>query len=190
MRSDFRSLSQWETIMGRLFLVLGMIGIGLATLGGLKDVLAAAGKLNRPEIAAPPGDETANELREALLDHKNLFAGGSYINAHSTLNFKGDARKLSRMLEQLCAVEGAAISIRFSQNVSRNRRVIASDNKPVDAGCQWSIDHNGWADAGRLSITILVGDGGVDLEELELPAIRGRKAPASPEKAEVPEKGN
>jgi hypothetical protein len=48
-------------------------------------------------------------------------------------------------------------------------------------------DHNNWADPDRLTVTILLGDGGIDLEELELPVIRGRKAP-SPEKVKLPRK--
>jgi hypothetical protein len=143
--------------------------------GGRKEVLARAGQLDRPEIAVQPEDRAATALREALLDHKDLFVGGSYINAHSTLNFTGDARKLSRMLEHLCSIEGTAISIRFSQPV-------------VDADCQWSIDHNGWADADRLTVTIFLREGGVHLDELELPTIRGKIPPLSTEKVVRPER--
>ena len=157
-------------------------------LAGREEVLALGGKLDRPSIAVPTGDATGKQLQEALFDHKNLFAGGWFINAHSTLNYKADARKLSRMLEDLCAVEGAEISIRFSRSIGENQPSFVKDKKPAEAGCQWSIDHNGWADAHRLTVTILLGEGGVKLEELELPAFRGRKAPSSPEKVELPEK--
>ncbi len=162
--------------------MLVIIATIVSTLGGREEVLAAAGKLDRPEIAVPPEDQTAGDLREALLAHRHLFAGGSYINAHSTLNFKGDARNLSRMLEKLSAVEGATVSIRFSQNVMReNQKAVVKYNKPIEEGCQWSIEHHGWGDAGRLTVTILLGEGGVDLDELELPVIRGRKPSSTPD---------
>ncbi|HEV3006576.1 MAG TPA: hypothetical protein VGX78_19050 [Pirellulales bacterium] len=138
-----------------------------------------AGKLDRPSIAVPatgpdgPADPTVERMQKTLLDHTNLFSGGSFINAHSTLNFKGSAKELSTMLQELSEIDGTEISIRFSHEADPIFAAATDEGKTIEESRPWSIDHNGWANAQHLSVTIYLGDGAIKLDELHLPMIRG-----------------
>jgi hypothetical protein len=77
------------------------------------------------------------------------------------LNFGGDAKELSKLLQELSEIDGAELSICFAHEAGEEPR-------------QWSIDHNGWANPQHLQFTIYLGEGAVKLDELQLPMIRGR----------------
>ena len=78
------------------------------------------------------------------------------------------------MLQELSEIDGAEISVRFSQGADLLRPTAPGEGKTIDESSQWSIDHNGWANPQHLSVTIYLGEGAIKLDELQLPTIRGR----------------
>jgi hypothetical protein len=161
-------------------LIIAALAAGVIYLGSRDIFAVAAGTLDRPSIAVPAigpdgaADPTVSRMRKTLQDHTTLFSGGSFVNAHSTLNFRGTAKELSTMLHELSEIDGAEISIRFSQGADILRPKVASEEESIDESSPWSIDHNGWANPQHLSVTIYLGHGAMKLDELQLPTIRGK----------------
>lgn len=170
-----------------LFLLAGLV-LGFAALAH-----ALGGSLERPQIAIPASGEEPNQqpdptvkaLHDALVSFGNDYVGGWFHNAHSKLFFRGDAARISAALERLSQVDGAALHVRFSKEPGRTNGPFLTD-KQADQPCQWSVDHNAWGDARTLTIVIHVDAEGLNLDELQLPTIYGRPAPAAPKSVDLP----
>ena len=166
-------------MMWRSTIVVVACVAGMSILEARK-VYALGGNLKTPNIAIPKNesngepDPIVTAIQRVLTNHQKRFVSGSFINAHSVLHFNGDTHKLNSLLKDLSETDGAVISIVFSTDAGI-ARVAFPDRDAADNPCGWSIDHNGWADAKRLTITIFPGDGGIRLEELVLPDLRGAK---------------
>lgn len=153
---------------------------------GASDVFALGGQLASPVISVPkpprPGEVERMNLAPAeqnwtLLfeSFEKAFISGYFINSRTWLYFEGDATTLNRMLRELQTAAGVKFGVRFS-------------NKPIDvaspfggkpeallkqkaATAQWGIDHDG--SSGSVWIAIYTGAGGIDLEKLEIPEMKG-----------------
>jgi hypothetical protein len=150
------------------------------------------GNLDRPGIAVPTvgqGDDkkpdaTVKAMHEALSDQKDLFVGGWFINSHTKLYFRGDAKQISAALERLAKIDGAEITVRLSKQAGVAQQPFpveesAPPEKPADRSCQWMVEHNAWTTATALQVVIYLGDPAVEIEELSLPTVYGRKPAAS-----------
>jgi hypothetical protein len=155
---------------------------------------ALGGSLERPQIAIPSTgeepnmqpDPTVKALHDALASFGDDYVGGWFINAHSKLFYRGDAARISAALERLAQVDGAALHVQFSKEPGRTNGPFLTD-KQADQPCQWSVEHNAWGgDARALTIVIYLADEGLKLDELQLPTIHGRPAPAAPKGVDLP----
>lgn len=150
----------------------------LAPVVDLPRVHAMAGKINKPSIAVPMDEKgkpnpMVESLRKVFVDHEKDFANGRFINAHTVMNFRGDAKRLNRMIDELSKVEGAVVTIRFSNEDTAARMGTAGGDDGDSQPCQWSIDHNGWADPNRLSLTVFLGDNTIRREDVIIPKRQG-----------------
>jgi hypothetical protein len=139
---------------------------------------ALGGTLDRPGLSVPVKDEQRDavvfRLHEILYEHQAQFVTGHFVNAHSTMSFLGSTDDLSKLLAELSAVEGATISLRFSKARGEASSPFAKDQPAKPS--RWEIEHNAWSESPRkLTITVFLGDGAIDLEKLVLPDIVGRK---------------
>lgn len=150
------------------------------------DLFALGGEVTSPVISVPklprPGETKRMNLAPAeqnwtLLfeSFEKAFISGYFINSRTWLYFDGDATTLNRMLKELQTAEGVKFGVRFS-----NKTIdVASpfDGRPKAsaknnaATAQWRINHDG--SSGSVWITIYTGAGGIDLEKLEIPEMKG-----------------
>lgn len=167
---------------GRIVNSRALLGCCLLALAQASNAFSLGGTLDHPSIAIPATGEELNGQREAvenrlylvLVDHKAKFVIGHFVNARSTLYFSGTAEDLSKLLADLAAVKGAVLSVRFSNARGEAASPFAKD-VPASPS-QWEIEHDGWSAAPRkLTITVYLGDGKIDMERLALPEIVGRE---------------
>jgi len=141
---------------------------------------ALGGNLKTPGISIPldrpDGGENnvAVRINQVLVDHQTQFVNGSFINSYTSLNFKGNSEKLNSLLKELAEIEGSKISILFSKEKGIGRIAFPAEGLQ-DEACQWTISHNGRSDAELITLTIFLGDGLIELDQLKLPTIRGAK---------------
>lgn len=161
-----------------LLVLVATAGLAILTVPDL--ALARAGKLDRPSISIPTvgegeastPDRICSAIQETLNQHSKQFVSGRFVNAHSTMEFGGTAAELNALLKDLAVIEGAKIQIRFSEgsdDLLKPYVKAEGDKLPY----QWKIEHNAWGDAQYLSITIFVGDGGIKVEDVQIPMIVG-----------------
>ena len=164
--------------MKKLSTSLVLAGLILAC--GSREVLALAGVLDRPGISIPSiqrngefvHDPVALALHGVLAQQNRRYAGGYFVNAFTSLRFRGTADDLSDFLQNLSEVSGAALSIRFSQTMD------SADSAHFERTLsrrdfQWRVEHRGWDDPHAVTVTIRLGEQGIDLADLVLPKIRG-----------------
>jgi hypothetical protein len=163
--------------MTRQFVVSACVAIALCGIQS-QSVQAMRGDLKRPGIAIPSTgpegqlDATVVAMNKALQAREKQFAGGHFINAHSVLHFNGGTRTVNALLDELSKIEGAVLRVRFSKESGMIDSPFIDQAKQPKA-CDCTIDHNGDGDAHELTITIYVGGGGIDLDDIALPAVRG-----------------
>ena len=139
---------------------------------------ALGGNLKTPGISIPldrpDGGENnvAVRINQVLVDHQTQFVNGSFINSYTSLNFKGNTEKLNSLLNDLAEIEGSKISILFSNEKGLGRVAFPAAGLQ-DEACQWTISHNGRSEAELVTLTIYLGDGLIELDQLKLPSIRG-----------------
>lgn len=143
---------------------------------------ALGGTLDRPGLATPAGVDLRPAI-EVLSDDAFDYTTGWFINSHSMLCYAGDAADLNRFLDALSRVDGVTLSLRFSKETGPESSPFPGG--PAPKPCQWSVDHNAWGDAGLLSVTVYLGDGKIDFEQLALPSWHG--ATGSPADSVRPE---
>lgn len=156
-----------------------MLIAGLSTLSSPQMAWGLAGTLERPSISIPTvgdgkPDPVCSAIRETLSRHARQFVSGRFINAHSTMEFGGTAVELIALLKDLAAIEGAKLLVRFSEGSDNLLKSdVKSDGNTLPY--QWVVKHNAWGDAQYLSVTILVGAGGLKAEDVQIPTIIGRR---------------
>jgi hypothetical protein len=164
-------------VVRRLFLAASIAAIiaGVA----VKAIYArAAGNLDKPGISIPSTaegtlDATAAAMNAVLKEHREQFVGGHYINTHSILQFEGGTKTINSLLAELSKIEGSILRVKFSSGSEFVESLPGAGEPPRPYDCV--IEHNAWANADSLGITIYLG-GNVSLEDLSLPAIRGHAA--------------
>ncbi len=94
---------------------------------------------------------------KVLTQHPEEFQGGEFINASTTLRYKGPVESLNRFLAGLATCAGLRIQVTFARNQEGD----------------WQVRHNGWGDPDRIQVTIYTGAQDFRVEDLSLPEIRG-----------------
>jgi len=137
---------------------------------------ALAGTLKHPSIAIASTndqqDPVGARMQKVLMDHKEKFVTGHFVNAHSVLYFGGSTDDLNQLLNDLATIDGTELTVRFSKSRGAAQALLAQEETKL--ACQWEIDHNTWTSPNALTVTIHLGDGKIDLERLALPTLLGR----------------
>ena len=162
--------------MPRTFLmaVLGLV-IGLEG-----SALGMGGNLDKSSISVPADPKTgrmdpvARKVADVLRTHDKNFTGGSFINSASELYFAGGAKGVNALLADLAKVEGATVMVRLSKEAGVTRRWFPTPGARAESPCDCRIDHLGWGDARVVTLTVYLGGGRIDPDQLELPAVAGR----------------
>lgn len=138
--------------------ILLAVSAGLFLASG-RPVRALAGDRDHPRLSWPQDFDPGlrDRITDVLTESPETFAGGRFVNAHTTLRYSGGTAALNRFLAGLTACD-VEISIRFSK-------------EPEDPA--WTLSHDAWRDPRRFSIRINPSAEGIDLAALELPTIRG-----------------
>ena len=113
-------------------------------------------------------------MNEVLQSHEKEFTGGSFLNAHSVMYFGGGTVGVNALLGDLAKVEGVTVLVRFSKETGVTRWMFPGKDTPADRQCDCEVDHNGWADAQVVTLTIYLGGGRIDPDALEVPPITGQ----------------
>jgi hypothetical protein len=164
-------------------LLLCATASGFSMFASAREAWALAGRLDKPSIVIPTTgdgelrqqDPVCTAMHKVLSDHAKQFVSGSFINAHSTMEFGGSTADLNALLKDLAGVEGAKLQIRFAKSSDDPARMQLDD---VDGPLpyQWRIHHSAWVgDPQSLSITVYLGDGKIQAEDVELPTILGKQ---------------
>lgn len=91
-----------------------------------------------------------------LTQHPSEFRGGDFVNAHTTLRYRGDTPSLNRFLEGLVACLELEVEVAFRR---------------LPDATAWTVDHDGWVSPRRLLVAISVNSKAIELEQLRIPAI-------------------
>ena len=154
-----------------LRLVAVVFAIGAVGMAGV--ALAMEWELRQPSIAVPADGEkpdvVVDRLQKILMGHSKEFIGGRALNARSLLHFRGGARTINVLLDELSKVEGATLFIRLSRSPDVLSMAIGKDGP---GSC--SVEHNGWSNPREITLTIHLDDKGLDPGALSLPRIQGR----------------
>jgi hypothetical protein len=152
----------------RSSIAVAVILLGLAT---AREAFALGGTLESPSIAvsADSGRE-AKDWLGVLANKKYKYIVGDFINSITNLYYSGDTASLNDFLADLSAVEGTTIHVSFSKE-SKTASSAFGGNEAHTGPCQWHIQHLGYAPE-TFHITVFLGDGNVDVSQLNLPAIR------------------
>lgn len=144
---------------------------------------ALGGNLERPSISIPTTgldgkrDPVVEAMHKVLTGQTKQFTGGHFINAHSVLHFGGGTKAINALLDGLAKIERATVHIRFEKGPGVTQQPFAGKQQP-EKPCDCSIDHNAWANAREITVTIHLG-GDVDVSQLVVPPIEGRDKPLS-----------
>ena len=174
--------------MFRRLLIATALLAGICGIQGGR-LYALGGNLDRPSISipttAPEGklDSVVEAMHKVLTGQEKQFTDGHFINAHSVLHFAGGAKSINSILDGLAKIDGAVVNIRFEKAAGVTQQPFAGKKKP-DMPCDCSIDHNGWANAHEITVTVHLGGDNIDVSELEIPPIVGRAKPL-PQKTEL-----
>ena len=111
---------------------------------------AMAGKLDHPSLSFPSGFQGSEDIMKVLSDKKFRFAGGSFINAVSTLRYEGDAASLNDFLARLATCKGVKLSVGFNDG----KTDLVTGGDAPEAAAAWTLGHNAWGDANAIHITV------------------------------------
>lgn len=116
-------------------------------------VRARAGTLDHPSLSFPSGFSNGEEIMKVLSDKKFQFAGGSFVNAVSTLRYQGGTPSLNEFLARLAACKGVKLSVGFSDG-SSGLIMDSSEAKTPEPAEAWTLGHNAWGDPHAIHITV------------------------------------
>lgn len=145
-----------------------LVAVLALALAGAHPALALAGVLKRPSLALPESLDSAwrESLMKVLDERPAEFVGGNFINGSTTLRYEGPVESLNRFLAGLAGCANLLIQVRFASNLD----------------CSWKLEHNAWANPMELQLTIYTGAGGIPVEQLQIPVIRGSPSSTLPKK--------
>jgi hypothetical protein len=124
-------------------------------------------------------DPVVKKLDEVLKAHQKEYTGGSFLNAHTVLYFGGKTAGVNALLADLAKIEGVEIMVKFSKDAGVTRWMFPDKDTPADRPCDCEVDHLGWGAGRAVTLTVYLGGGRIDPEELQLPPIAGQR-PGSP----------
>jgi len=164
-------------------LIFALIG----SLSGASRVFGMGGTLNSPSISvsAASGRNGADWLA-VLSNKKYKFIVGDFINWNTNLYYSGDTASLNAFLKDLAAVDGTALQIAFSKE-SKTAASAFGGEHAGSGPCQWQIFHSGFGPE-EFHVTIFLGDGKIDISQLNLPAIQNTRTKADPKSASAERK--
>ncbi|MCC2669844.1 MAG: hypothetical protein K0Q72_2315, partial [Armatimonadetes bacterium] len=124
---------------------------------------ALAGSLDRPGIAfAGSYPAAAREKVMAVLDRKDAkFVDGNFVNAWTSLRYRGDVRAANMFVGELAGCPGVTVSVSL---------------KRLPEDCDWRVGHD--AHTNRFQIEVNLASPRLELEELVIPATKGPELPA------------
>lgn len=171
LRTNPSKESAYATLSSRMnspFLRVLVAVLALA-LAGAHPALALAGVLKRPSLAFPESVDSAwrESVMKVLDERPAEFAGGTFINGSTILRYQGSVESLNRFLAGLAGCANLLIQVRFAS----------------DLDCSWKLEHNAWTNPMDLQLTIHAGAGGLLLDELKIPVIRGGPPSTPPKKS-------
>ena len=116
-------------------------------------------------------DECNGTTKTASCRNKlsEITIGGSNTGTLLT-KFTGRVDSLNAMLKALSKVEGVAIAVKFAKKSALQKPIADHPNVEM-LGYNWEFDHNGMVHVETLTITINLTT--MDVENLELPTLRG-----------------
>jgi hypothetical protein len=161
----------------KLLMVAALLAGACGIQGG--SLYALGGNLERPSISIPTTglegklDPVVEAMHKVLTSQEKQFAGGHFINAHSVLHYGGGTKTINALLDGLAKVEGGVVRIRFEKGPGVARQPFSGKQQP-EKPCDCSIDHNAWANAREMTVTIHLG-GDIDIDELVVPPFEGRE---------------
>ena len=123
-------------------------------------VWALAGKLDTPGVALPAGYPATRQVMAALNRKGVTFVDGHFINAWTSLRYRGDTQAASQFLEDLVACPGVTLFVSFKQ-------------LPDDV--DWRVGHD--ANANRFQVELNPASKRLDLEKLHIPPAKGPALP-------------
>lgn len=148
-----------------------------------REAFALGGTLERPSLSvSTDSGRNAKEWLDVLSNKKFHYIVGDFINWNTNLYYAGDTASLNDFLADLAAVEGTTIRVSFSKE-SKNAEPAFGGAESQRGPCQWSIQHSGF-DPATFNISIFLGDGKVDIGQLNLPAIHTTKQETKPAKSQ------
>ena len=165
----------------RLLVILAFIG----SLASANRAFGLGGTLNSPSISVPAGRTGADWLA-VLSNKKYKFVVGDFINWNTNLYYSGDTASLNSFLKDLAAVDGTVIQVAFSKESKTAASAFGGDGAP-SGPCQWKIFHSGSAPE-AFDVTIFLGDGKIDISQLNLPAIQNTSTKADSKSAPAAKK--
>jgi len=154
-----------------------LAGVFLLAVAVARPAYPLGGLLKKPEIAMKDPERMKSVMR-VLTDKKYRFAGGIFINAHTTLFYSGDTGSLNLFLDALAKVENTSVQVKFSKEASGT--TLSLGDRTLETGpSQWRVSHNAWVDERQFQVTVFLGDGTIDLEKVYLPETNPRKGAAA-----------
>lgn len=124
----------------------------------LPQAWALGGDLDRPGIALPErfDPDLRQRIMAVLTAEPDTYAGGGFVNAHSTLRYAGDTAALNRFLAGLAGCAGLRLQVAFT----------ADPNAPA-----WTVTHDAWKEPCRFEVRVNTAAGKISAAELVLPEI-------------------
>ncbi len=176
-------ISERLKAQSQLLVILAFIG----SLASANRAFGLGGTLNSPSISvsAASGRNGADWLA-VLSNKKYKFVVGDFINWNTNLYYSGDTASLNSFLKDLAAVDGTLIQITFSKESMTAASAFGGDGAP-SGPCQWKIFHSGFG-LEVFDVTIFLGDGKIDISQLNLPAIQNTNIKTDPKSAPAAKK--
>jgi hypothetical protein len=138
---------------------------------------ARGGMLSGPQAYVPDGFDAGAVLAVLKADGYR-FVSGSFINEFTNFSYAGDTAGLNKFLAGLAACDGIEVRLRFSKEKGVAPLSYGPDAK--SAPCQWGISQVVRRQPALLTVTVYLGDGTIDPEQLELPAWHGGRGEGGP----------
>jgi hypothetical protein len=154
--------------MRKVFCSLLAISISISF---VRHVEAMGGSLNSPSISvAAASGRDGNDWLAVLGNKKYKFVVGDFINSSTNLYYAGDTDSLNAFLADLVAVKRTIVRVSFSKE-SKTATAAFGGNGSPSGPCQWHIQHLGFTPE-VFNVTIFLGDGKIDIGQLQLPDIQ------------------
>ena len=116
-----------------------LFSILLTYLLSLQTCFGLAGELTSPSLAFPADSPLAKPVYAIISDKEFHFLHGMFINAHTTLEYTGDAASLNKFLDRLSQCHGVTLHVTFASS---------------DSEAAWVLSHSAWGAPDSFSIAV------------------------------------